>query len=87
MFHHRTHMLCRVEEASRGIAVRPLPPSNRGTGLLAELPCCLGIEAKTVQSPLHVATLSLVKADLIFRLLSCFGVKADCAGRSSASLG
>jgi hypothetical protein len=65
-------MLCRVEETSRGIAVGLLPPSNRGTGLLAELACCLGIEAETVQPPLHVATLSLVKADLIFRLLSRF---------------
>src|ERR1700722_4874341 len=70
-------MLYRVEEASGGITVCPLPAGDCRAGILVELPCCLCMEATTVQSPLHVATLPLVEADLVFRFLSCF----VCKGR------
>src|ERR1700722_18099792 len=70
-------MLYRLEEASGGITVCPLPAGDCRAGIRVELPCCLCMEATTVQSPLHVATLPLVEADLVFRFLSCF----VCKGR------
>src|ERR1700737_324863 len=65
-------MLHRVEEAGLGIAASPLPAGDDGRGRLVELSVDLSVEAETGQPALHVATLSLVEADLIFGFLSCF---------------
>src|SRR5258706_15976255 len=64
-------MLQRVEEAGPGIAACLLPAPDDGAGRLVELSVDLGVEAETGQPALHVATLSLLEADLIFGLLSC----------------
>src|ERR1700687_201520 len=65
-------MLQRVEETSLGIVACPLPPHDDGAGRVVELSVDLGVEAETGQPALHIATLSLVEADLIFGFLSCF---------------
>src|ERR1700722_2342391 len=65
-------MLQRVEEAGLGIAVCPLPARDDNAGRVVELSVDLSVEAETGQAALHVATLSLVEADLIFGFLSCF---------------
>ena len=72
-------MLQRVEEASLGIAARRLPASDDGPGRLVEPTADPGIEAETGQLALHLATLSLVEAYLIFGFLSCL---VDNSGRS-----
>jgi hypothetical protein len=64
-------MLQRVEEASLGIAACRLPASDDGAGRPVEPSVDLGVEAETGQPALHVATLSLVEAYLIFGFLSC----------------
>src|ERR1700719_3411468 len=64
-------MLERVEEAGPAIAACPLPARDDGAGRRVELSVDLGVEAETGQPALHVATLFLVEADLIFGLLSC----------------
>src|ERR1700735_1811458 len=64
-------MLGRVEEASRRITARRLPACDRGASLLVELSVDLCVEPDTGQPALHVATLALVKTDLIFCFL-CF---------------
>jgi hypothetical protein len=64
-------MLQRVEEASLGIAACRLPAHDDGPGRLVEPSVDLGVEAETGQPALHVATLSLVKAHLIFGFLRC----------------
>src|ERR1700688_4675223 len=63
-------MLQRVEEAGLGIASCRLPARNHSAGRVVELSVDLGVEAEAGQSALHVATLSLVEADLIFGFLS-----------------
>src|SRR5450759_260224 len=65
-------MLKRVEKAGLGIAACALPARNDGAGRLVELSVDLGIEAETGQPALHVATLALVEAELIFGFLICF---------------
>src|SRR5882672_8534409 len=64
-------MLRRVEEATLGIAARPLPAHDHGAGPFVEPSVHLGVEAQTGQPALHVTTLSLVEADLIFGFLIC----------------
>ena len=78
-------MLQRVEEAGLGIAACSLPARDDGAGRLVELSVDLSVEANTGQAALHAATLSLVEADLIFGLLSCFvgkGRRSTDADRS-----
>jgi len=70
-------MLQRVEEASPGIPPCRLPTRDDGTGRLVEPSADLGVETETGQPALHVATLSLVEANLIFGFLSCL-VGNDC---------
>src|ERR1700730_9622570 len=65
-------MLQRIEEAGPGIAACSLPARDGGAGRLVELSVDLGVEAETGQPALHVATLSLVEADLMYGFLSCF---------------
>ena len=62
-------MLRRIEESGPGIAACPLPARDDGAGRLIELSVDLGVEAETGQPALHVATLSLVEAYLIFGFL------------------
>ena len=64
-------MLQRVEEASPGIAACRLPTRDHGAGPFVESSVDLGVEAETGQPVLHVATLCLVEADLIFGFLTC----------------
>src|SRR5258708_14234039 len=64
-------MLQRVEEARPGIAACRLPAPDDGAGLLVEPSVDPGVEADTLQLALHVATLCLVQANLIFGFLSC----------------
>ena len=79
-------MLQRVEEASLGIAACRLPASDDGAGRPVEPSADLGVEAETGQPALHVATLSLVEAYLIFGFLRCFeGRRID--GRQHVSVG
>src|ERR1700676_3106168 len=88
-------MLQRVEEAGQGIAACPLPARDDGAGRLVELSVDLGVEAETGQPALHVATLSLVEADLIFGFLSCFigigrlidGCRQVAGGRARTGFG
>ena len=88
-------MLQRVEEASLGISVRRLPARDDGAGRLVEPSVDFGVEAKTGQPALHVATLSLVEAHLIFGFLSCLvgrGLRIDgcqqvAVGRARAGFG
>src|SRR5579864_1221610 len=65
-------MLLRIEEAGPGIAAFDLPAHDRGARRLVERSAALGIEAKSGQSTLHVSTLFLVEADLIFGCLARF---------------
>src|SRR5450631_2667516 len=88
-------MLERVEEAGLGIAARPLPARDDGAGRLVELSVDLGVEAETGQPALHIATLCLVEADLIFGFLVCFvasgsridGCRQVADGRAWTSFG
>src|SRR3954451_22471162 len=66
-------MLLRVEEAGLRIAACRLPARDDGAGRFVEPSVDLGVEAETGQRALHVAALSFVEADLIFRDLGCFG--------------
>src|SRR5580692_12213072 len=65
-------MLQRVEEAGLGMAAFHLPAHDRGARRLVERSVGFRAEAKSRQPALHLATLSLVEADLIFGFLSCF---------------
>ena len=90
-------MLQRVEEAGLGIAACRLPARDDGAGRLVELSVDLGVEAETGQPALHVATLSLVEADLILGFLSCSrfvgkgrlidGCRQVAVGRARTGLG
>src|ERR1700730_19245103 len=60
-----------VEKAGLEIAACPLPARDDGAGRRVELSVDLGVEAETGQPALHVATLFLVEAYLIFGFLSC----------------
>ena len=73
-------MLPRVEEASLGIAACRLPARDDGPGRLVEPSVDLGVEAETGEPALHVATLSLVEAYLIFGFLRCVVGKARRIG-------
>ena len=64
-------MLGRIKEARRGIAARRLPARDRGPGRLVEPSVDLGAEAKTGELALQVATLFLIKSNLIFSFLRC----------------
>src|ERR1700722_6912634 len=64
-------MLQRIEETSIGIAACGLPARDDGASRLVEPSIDLGVEAETGQPALHVATLFLVEAYLIFGFLSC----------------
>ena len=63
-------MLRRAEEPGVGITASRLPTCDDGAGRLVEPSIDLGIEAEPGQPALHVATLCLVKADLILGFLS-----------------
>ena len=81
-------MLQRVEEAGLGIAACRLPASDDGPGRLVEPTADPGIEAETGQLALHVATLSLVEAYLIFGFLSCLvGNSRRSDGRELVAVG
>src|SRR5712671_2435695 len=88
-------MLRRIEEARPGIAACRLPAREDGAGWRVDPPVGLGVEAEAGQSALHVATLSLVEADLIFGLLGCFvgqgcrigGCQLVAVGRAETGLG
>src|SRR5471030_1243927 len=88
-------MLERVEETGLGIAACRLPARDDGAGRLVELSVDLGVEAETGQPALHVPTLCLVDADLIFGFLSCFvgsgrrldGCRQVAGGRARTSFG
>src|SRR5258706_15800909 len=88
-------MLQRVEEAGLGIAACPLPARDDGAGRLGELSVDLSVEAGAGQPALHVATLSLVEADLIFGFLGCFvgkgrridGIRQAAGGRARTGFG
>src|ERR1700686_3498458 len=88
-------MLRRVEEAGLGVAACSLPARDDGAGRVVELSVDLGVEAETGQPALHVATLSLVEADLIFGFPGCFvgkGRRIDryrqvAGGRAQTSFG
>src|ERR1700675_1082052 len=88
-------MLQRVEEASLGIAACRLPASDDGAGRPVDPSADLGVEAETGQPALHVATLSLVEAYLIFGFLSCLvgrghridGCQQVAVGRARTGLG
>src|SRR6202022_3411517 len=61
-----------VQKASAGIAACRLPTLNDRAGGIIELAGDLGIESKTGQSALNIATLALVKANLVFGELRGF---------------
>ncbi len=65
-------MLRRAEEPGVWIAASRLPTCDDGAGRLVEPSIDLGAEAEPGQPALHITTLCLVKADLIFGLLSAF---------------
>src|ERR1700738_2097575 len=65
-------MLQRVEEPRPGTAPCRLPARDDGAGRLVEPSVDPGVEAETGQPALHVATLSLVEAALIFGFPGCF---------------
>jgi len=63
-------MLRRAEEPGVWIAASRLPTCDDGARRLVEPSIDLGAEAEACQPALHVATLTLVKTDLIFGFLS-----------------
>ena len=76
-------MLRRAEEPGVWIAASRLPTCDDGAGRLVEPSIDLGAEAEPGQPALHITTLCLVKADLIFGLLSAFSTTA--AGSADAN--
>src|ERR1019366_7399163 len=56
-----------VEETGLGITARGLPARDHGAGIIVELAGHLGIETKPIQPALHVAALTLLETDLVFR--------------------
>src|SRR5579863_384652 len=64
-------MLRGVEEAGLRIAVFLLPALDGGAGRFVELSVDLGVKPELGQPTLHIATLRLGEADLIFGFLIC----------------
>ena len=81
-------MLELVEITAFGIAACRLPALDRSTRVVIELAGCLGLEAESVQSPLHLAPLGSVQTDLVFRrLVGVFGEGGGIDARRQMSLG
>src|SRR5580693_5549119 len=61
-----------VQIAADGIATGGLPALDHRAGIFVELAVHFGVEAKTVQPPLHVLALALFQSDLVLGYLGGF---------------